>query len=60
VGLQLYRRRCVRTGDFGGVLTRVAPSVLFGNFQKVIANLVRYMQVLTLSSRYTDVFVTQY
>jgi hypothetical protein len=39
-------------GFFGGVLARVAPSsVLFGiSFQKVIANLVRYMQVLTLSS----------
>jgi hypothetical protein len=33
-------------------LPRVAPSVLFGVFQKVIANLVRYMQVLTLSSRH--------
>ena len=50
--VQSYSRRCVRTGDFGGVLTRVAPSVLFCIFQKVIANLVRYMQVLTLSSRH--------
>ena len=30
----MYSRRCVTTGDFGGVLTRVAPSVLFGIFQK--------------------------
>jgi hypothetical protein len=42
----------VRTVGFGGVLTRVAPSVLFGIFQKVIANLGGYMQVLTLSSRH--------
>jgi hypothetical protein len=50
--VQLYSRRCVRTGGFGGVLARVAPSVLFGISQKVIANLVGYMQVLTLSSRH--------
>jgi hypothetical protein len=54
--IQLYSSTadggCVRTGGFGGVLTRVAPSVLFGIFQKVIANLVRYMQMLTLSSRH--------
>jgi hypothetical protein len=50
--VQLYSRRCISTGDFGVFLTRVAPSVLFGIFQKVIANLVRYMQVLTLSSRH--------
>jgi hypothetical protein len=37
---------------FGGDLTHVAPSVLFGNLSKVIANLVRYMQVSTLSSRH--------
>ena len=30
----MYSRRCVRTGDFGGDLARVAPSVLFGIFQK--------------------------
>jgi hypothetical protein len=48
----MYSRRCVRTGDFGGVLPRVAPSVLFGIFQKVISNLVWYMHVLTLSSRH--------
>jgi hypothetical protein len=32
----MYSRRCVSTGDFRGVLPRVAPSVLFGIFQKVI------------------------
>ena len=30
----VYSRRCVRTGDFGGDLARVAPSVLFGIFSK--------------------------
>jgi hypothetical protein len=29
-----YSRRCISTGDFTGVLARVAPSVLFGIFQK--------------------------
>jgi hypothetical protein len=38
--------------DSTGDLARVAPSVLFGNFSKVIANLIRYMQVLTLSSKH--------
>jgi hypothetical protein len=38
--------------DIGGPSAHVAPSVLFGDFPKVIANLVRYMQVSTLSSRH--------
>jgi hypothetical protein len=36
VDLQLCSRRCISTGDFTGDLARVAPSVLFGIFQKVI------------------------
>jgi hypothetical protein len=45
---EAYYSKRISTGD----LAHVAPSVLFGDFSKVIANLVRYMQVLTLSSRH--------
>ena len=48
----LYSRRRVSNRESTGNLTHVAPSVLFGNFSKMIANLVGYMQVLRLSSRH--------
>ena len=53
----MYSRRPVSTGESGGDLAHVAPSVHFGNFSKVIANLIQYMQVLTLSSRHARALV---